>query len=531
MRAPVRVLVAMAAAVAAGALVATAVPAHAHAPSGDWAAPTPDPDAVVAKLQKIAGSATHNGTGGVDRVDLRLGPSSGQGGDALTTSRAGGGQESVAFEWSPTLACNGRYTLTATVTSGAGILHEAQAAELPIRTFHLAASPAVPGNLRVAVDKGTRAVYLGWDPNPERDVTGYQVERRLGDGSYQVVSTVPAEPRPSCGGERPKPPEAVVFAEVPTSGGEFSYRVVALRCDGLWEDGECNGVVASGKSSAVTAQVPAPPAAPPTTAAPGGSGGGSGGGAAPGSGSSEASRGVDLSRYGALRNQARSKSTTPTTADPGFGERLPFGEGDRLAEPGDGDSSEDEAAIGGRQIDFEGQGTDQRALLVPVAVALILLVIAMQLRWLMRVSTPLEAVAAGGPDDAVAGPPLPLAEHRGEEGEGTRLVEWFVPAAALRALDARRAARRAWALPDHAEGGLDVAAPGPEPQLGDAGASGVAVVDEDRRPPGLRGVRRRHAADVAAVADREQGQDPNPRVLRRVHRPGYSGWDDPGELE
>ena len=42
---------------------------------------------------------------------------------------------------------------------------------------------------------------------------------------------------------------------------------------------------------------------------------------------------------------------------------------------------------------------------------------------------------------------------------------------------------------------------------GDADPAGVAVVDEDRRAAGLRVVVRRQAADVPAVAHREQRQD------------------------
>ena len=57
-----------------------------------------------------------------------------------------------------------------------------------------------------------------------------------------------------------------------------------------------------------------------------------------------------------------------------------------------------------------------------------------------------------------------------------------------------------------------------ERELGDARAAGVAVVHEDRRLAGLRVHRHRHAADVPAVADREQRQQADQRVLGRVHR-------------
>ena len=47
---------------------------------------------------------------------------------------------------------------------------------------------------------------------------------------------------------------------------------------------------------------------------------------------------------------------------------------------------------------------------------------------------------------------------------------------------------------------------------------GIAVVHEDRRLAGLRVQRHRHAADVPAVADREQRQHADEPVLGRVHR-------------
>ena len=64
----------------------------------------------------------------------------------------------------------------------------------------------------------------------------------------------------------------------------------------------------------------------------------------------------------------------------------------------------------------------------------------------------------------------------------------------------------------------DVARGRLERELGDARAAGIAVVDEDRRLAGLRVQRHRHAADVPAVADREQRQHADQAVLGRVHR-------------
>ena len=57
-----------------------------------------------------------------------------------------------------------------------------------------------------------------------------------------------------------------------------------------------------------------------------------------------------------------------------------------------------------------------------------------------------------------------------------------------------------------------------EPPLGDADAARVAVVDEDRRAPGLVVDVRREAADVPAIAHRPQRQECDQAVLGRVQR-------------
>ena len=57
-----------------------------------------------------------------------------------------------------------------------------------------------------------------------------------------------------------------------------------------------------------------------------------------------------------------------------------------------------------------------------------------------------------------------------------------------------------------------------KPRSRDADAAGVAVVDEDRRASRLRVDVRREAADVPAVAHRQQRQHGDLRVLGRVQR-------------
>ncbi len=63
-----------------------------------------------------------------------------------------------------------------------------------------------------------------------------------------------------------------------------------------------------------------------------------------------------------------------------------------------------------------------------------------------------------------------------------------------------------------------VARRGLERELGDPRAARIAVVHEDRRLAGLRMQRHRDAADVPAVADREQRQHADQPVFGGVHR-------------
>src|SRR5215210_1107782 len=80
---------------------------------------------------------------------------------------------------------------------------------------------------------------------------------------------------------------------------------------------------------------------------------------------------------------------------------------------------------------------------------------------------------------------LRAAQHPLEERQRAGLVEGLVQVAALRALDARRAAALARTAAQELRGVLCPALEDVEAALGDPDAAGVAVVDEDRRPPRL----------------------------------------------
>src|SRR3954451_17359951 len=108
--------------------------------------------------------------------------------------------------------------------------------------------------------------------------------------------------------------------------------------------------------------------------------------------------------------------------------------------------------------------------------------------------------------------------HSAEERRGAFLVEPLVQIAALRALDARWAPAIAWAAVQHLQRVRHPALELVEPALGDADATRMAVVDEDRRPACIRMDVRRKTADVPPVAHRPERQERDHRVLRGVER-------------
>src|SRR6187401_2663069 len=90
-------------------------------------------------------------------------------------------------------------------------------------------------------------------------------------------------------------------------------------------------------------------------------------------------------------------------------------------------------------------------------------------------------------------------EDRGQQCGRALLVQRLVAVAALRRLDAGWAPPRARTLLDHLERRREPSVRRAIPALDDAGAAGVAVVDEDRAQAGVRMQRRGHAAHVPAV--------------------------------
>ena len=116
-------------------------------------------------------------------------------------------------------------------------------------------------------------------------------------------------------------------------------------------------------------------------------------------------------------------------------------------------------------------------------------------------------------------PPRLQTDRPGEAPEGLDgrlLVQRLVPVTAPGRLDTARTARIAGAVPHQLERAPQQRVQLPEALLSQARPSGHAVVDEDRRRAelGMPGVR--DPADIAAVGDRQQGEEPDDRVLDGV---------------
>jgi hypothetical protein len=92
-----------------------------------------------------------------------------------------------------------------------------------------------------------------------------------------------------------------------------------------------------------------------------------------------------------------------------------------------------------------------------------------------------------------------------------------------RTTGSRRRSRRSRSSPGSTAGARAAV----EGALREPGTTRVAVVDEHRRPVGVGVARRRQAAEVPPVAQRQQRQHPDRGVLRGVQRPGHAGGGSP----
>src|SRR5215203_4384890 len=109
-----------------------------------------------------------------------------------------------------------------------------------------------------------------------------------------------------------------------------------------------------------------------------------------------------------------------------------------------------------------------------------------------------------------------LAEQVAQDGDGPFFAQGFVPVAALGGLDTSWATALAGATGEDAQGVAGHLFKGVVAAFGDANPTGIAVVDEDGRHTRLTVHGDGEPPDVPPVAHREERQQPDKGVLRRV---------------
>ena len=297
----------------------------------------------------------------IDSVSLTVTPTGPTGGgpvgvDGCTKVTSGKcGTGTVSFKWQlPGLAYNGPYVVNATADHCQCSASRPDRPRSPPGGSGMAADPAAPGDVR-AEPGGDRNVDLSWQRNPEPDILYYQVSRKDGGGNFSHRGDVrhPASGRPA-------------FTDTSTSGtagGEFAYRVVAVRKGASGDDThDEHARGASGEKSVTVAP-------PPTTVAPG----------TPGAEIKPAGTDTNIGGYlagqpGALPSPKPMFIDLPDT---GFEGSLPFGQlpGEDMSEPGEGEEAIP-ATLETRRLQEFNRGRP----LIPIAAGAILLLLAAHLR-------------------------------------------------------------------------------------------------------------------------------------------------------
>jgi hypothetical protein len=297
---------------AGGALLASAPAAAADTPSGAWTNPVPvgtaTDDIPVAYLETphpLEGYAqSPNGVAGVaftlvkDAADRPDDPCSAA--TQVKPQSAPGGSGRVAFAFAAPFPCNRRYQVRATVAPAQRPLR--QDTPLVLNLWVAVAIPAAPTTGLSAVLGDDRVVSLRWDAaSHEPDFQGYEVRRSTG-GEFVRIGEVG--------------PTALSYVDpaVPPTGGQLRYQVVGLR------PGPDAGTTVFADGGA-PAEIDVAPAQGASSS---GDSNGTGG-------STSAIRPAGSGRVQSVHRVFRApsrvvRSTTPTTADTGFQETLPFGQ-------------------------------------------------------------------------------------------------------------------------------------------------------------------------------------------------------------
>ncbi|HEX2041032.1 MAG TPA: hypothetical protein VHF24_00215, partial [Acidimicrobiales bacterium] len=399
------------------------------------------------------------------------------------------GKRATSFSYSPPLAFNGPYEATVTA-EGKDVLNLLGAPNekgRATRRFKVEAKPAAPRNVKAQVNPD-RSVTITWSRNSEPDLLGYQVQRRSGGSGFTIVESIGQ----TGAGTTP----SVTDRGPADAGGTFEYIVIAARPNG---DGSDQNPVSSMSSPTAPVSVPGPDGRPPVGGSPGARGSASRG--APVSASLQVSS--FLARAGGGGPPA---VELPSVAVPdgGFSSTLPLEmpDGDMTAE---GFEEDGELALDDEPV------TEKRAVLIPIAAGLLLVVAAAHLRWLNKrmaetsAESDLRAWAEGDAEDtspavalAAAGPSLAPPVEADEVPPGRA---------------ERRRRRRRRAEPDEATP-EEESAPDDEP---------FRPRGEERRPA------RRQAAPVEAAEEPSAEVLVSPPAAARRRGRGRRGRSAPAE--
>jgi len=282
----------------------------------------------------------------------------------------------VDFSHTFDFECNGTYPVTVVGTANAN-----GGSATFVRSMTVAMpAPAVTG---VEAARTSTGVTVTWDDMTAtaKDLTGYEVHRKAGDGKFTRLAEI-------------DDPATISYADgdLPAGETDLSYRVISLRAG--------TGASPYTDDSETSIDTTDPPTAPSGPADPGdpggpsgsggdptqpGTSGGTSGGTGGSSGGRPASGRVQVPRLGITGTflppllQPRVspvRSTTPTTVDDGYQDALPY------------EAGEDPSLEGDESASMVLETAAGRGLAIPIATGLVLAVWALHLRYLARAATP-----------------------------------------------------------------------------------------------------------------------------------------------
>jgi hypothetical protein len=355
-------------------------PALARAPS--VAITSPGNGAVLTQPVGIAGQASMQ-NGDVDFVQISIESLEGHPVPATNTV-PGNDSPDMSFTWTPPLAYNGNYKVTALAQGSDRFEFNGPEVTSVAHAFTLNVPPAAPSGVKATVNQTKRTITVSWDANPEPDLVGYGVYRKDGDQWIERKTATPDQTSFTDDiGSLPAGTYTYhVYAARPTAGGNGFIPSEPTTTSGK--------VTSSPPPPSSTTTVKGSPAATTTTAP----------GTKP---TTLATRGkADLSGFTSLLPSGGSRlpaarSTPPP--DGGFDEDLPFG--------GQPPSTEDEPAVGDDTDQALGEETlassndDPPSTLRFMAAGLLVTVVLMHLLWLRDEVNrePLPAIAPDEPAD------------------------------------------------------------------------------------------------------------------------------------